>query len=55
MRKKNIMETVDMRTVFDEMWYMVQYFFINIIYFFIFFLEETQDKINIYTSFLNSK
>ena len=40
-----------MRKVFDEMWYIVEYFIVNIFYFLILcYLGKIQDKNNIYTS-----
>ena len=34
---KNILNTIGAKTIFDEMWYIVEYFIVNIFYFLILF------------------
>ena len=50
---KTILKKIGMKTVFDEMCYIVEYFILNILFFVIAFDCKKKDKNNMYTSFLN--
>ena len=51
---KSILKTINTQTVFDEIWYIIQYFIVNFFPFPNIFIGKTQDKNNIYTSCVNS-
>ena len=41
---KTTIEIVDVKNIFDEMWYIFECFIINIFYFRFFLMEQTQDE-----------
>ena len=52
---KTILNTVDKKTVFDEMWYIIEYFIISLFSFLVVFDWENQSYNNFHILFLNSK
>ena len=51
---KTVLNTIDTKMVFDEIWYIVDNFIVDIFFFLVVFDLKNQDKNNIYTSKINS-